>query len=221
MKKLVRIAGLILCAVSGVAIVSAVLSFTQIGSCGGTGNQVCPAGVGTDVLKIVGGSMALALGAVLTLGAGVLVACVTAAVALIVKGHGSTPMLVGVGLIVLSAAIFLLELATKRAAIARATRAAEMTAPDPFGTDPTLVGVTEPGPADAVPTSYTSAAGSPYSSGPEGITSNVPVAGRPVANAPVEGGIVTSLERLAALRQNGSLSDYEYTLAKQRLLNGE
>lgn len=211
MKKLVRVAGVILCAVAGVAVVSAVLGLTRIGACGGTGDLACPAGVGTDVVKIVGGAMALALGAVMTMGAGVLVACVTAAITLIVKGHGATPPIIGVALIFMSAAIFLLDLFSKRTARARTVKVAEAAGGGRYTTaDYGPVGMADPGPVDAVPPGYSSTVVGPFSSGPEGIIPNVRVSGE----------LVTSLERLAALRQSGSLSDDEYTLAKQRLLNG-
>ena len=57
-----------------------------------------------------------------------------------------------------------------------------------------------------------------------GVADSLPAApfqnAEPEDSVPGSPSIVAGLERLAALRQNGSLSEYEYALAKQRLLNG-
>lgn len=124
MKRVIRAIGTILCVISGFLMVSGIIATTQIGSCGDFSEQACPSGTGADVFKIIGGSFLLTIGAVMTMGMGVLLACVAAGITLFAEHNGQIATLVGIFLIVLPGLIMLGVMGARRTAATRAVQTA-------------------------------------------------------------------------------------------------
>ena len=290
-RRITRIVGLLICAVAAYLFVSGIVGITRTVSCGDIGEQACSPNVGSYIFHMVGGSLLIAVGAVLSVGLGVLLALATAGVTLIVDGGGGLETYLGIGLIVVSVLAGLAVLGARQTAAANAVETAgfkaralmvpgvvaavkdtgvtmndnprvaitvtyqredgssaqyehkmlvsRLSIPRPGDTatvwyDPAgpkvlmqlgaptsseyPVGSTVAGttpdmgylggsePEDSVPAQF-SAPANDFTAGTTGAANATP-------------SLVTELERLAALHRNGSLTDYEYSLAKQRLLNG-
>ena len=256
MKRYVRILGLLLCVVAGVLLVSGILVATRVGSCGDVGEQACPSSAITGVFKIFGGAMLLVIGSIMTLGAGFIVGCLSAAVTLLIEGHGTVPKLVAPALIVLAVLVLLAAIGSRRTARIQAAEEADFKARAVMvpGVVTLLkeTGMTvNDNPRVAITVAYQRTDGTSAEYETKMLVSRlaIPRVGDtatlwydhigqkatmelleptppPVRNAEPEDSvpgnptIVTDLERLAALRRDGSLSEDEYTLAKQRLLNG-
>lgn len=110
MKNLMHAVGAVICAVAGVLIVTSILGLSRVGSCGGVGDPVCPAGLSRDVFTLVGSIVFLAVGGVMTFGVGFFLAVLTGAVALIFDGHGTGPVVIGVVILAVPAAVLLLAM---------------------------------------------------------------------------------------------------------------
>ena len=82
--KPVRILGGILAAGGGVALVTAMTAMERIGDCGNGYDSPCPPGIENDFFLMAGAVLAIAVGSILTWGAGLAVAVVAAGVAALV-----------------------------------------------------------------------------------------------------------------------------------------
>jgi hypothetical protein len=76
--KPLRICGVIVAGGGGVALVSAITAMDRIGSCGNGYDAPCPPGIANDFYLMGGAVAAIAVGSVMSLGIGLLVAMLTA-----------------------------------------------------------------------------------------------------------------------------------------------
>lgn len=104
MNKAVRyVVGLIACAVAPILFVPELYRLVQTGDCGGGGGgggeQACPAGTATHVWVLVLAMLVLVVGAILTLGVGVLLSAVLGGVEVLADGSGTSAHILGPALI--------------------------------------------------------------------------------------------------------------------------
>ena len=119
MKKVVRVIGALVSVAAGALMASGVISITRVGSCGRLAEQVCPSGVGTDIFKLAGGSVLIAVGAIMTMGQGVLLACLAAGVTVIIMGNGTPAKILGAAMIAFAGLIMLSIFGSRRTRITR------------------------------------------------------------------------------------------------------
>lgn len=82
--KPLRIVGGTLAGGGGIALVAAMTAMSRVGSCGNGYDAPCPPGTGDQFLLMAGAVLAIAIGSVMTLGLGLLIATLTAGVAALV-----------------------------------------------------------------------------------------------------------------------------------------
>lgn len=99
MKSVRYVVGLVLSVVAPILFVPTLYTLTKVGNCGDVGEQVCPPGTATHVVLMVVSIILAVVGAILTLGFGLLFSAIAGGVEVLVKGSGTAAHITGPALI--------------------------------------------------------------------------------------------------------------------------